>query len=42
MASFQKALVVQELGKPITLIERPKPKPKEGQVLVKVIAAGCT
>jgi NADPH:quinone reductase-like Zn-dependent oxidoreductase len=38
--STQNALVVSEIGKPLTKVTRPIPSPKEGQLLVKVTAAG--
>ncbi|KAI9776216.1 MAG: hypothetical protein M1839_000537 [Geoglossum umbratile] len=35
-----KALVVEAVGKPIALIERPVPVPEEGEVLIKVTVVG--
>ena len=40
--STQKALVISEIGKPLNEITRPIPTPKENQILVKIIAVGCT
>ncbi|KAL3467300.1 GroES-like protein [Aspergillus heterothallicus] len=37
---FQKALVVQAIGNPLRLVQRPIPVPEPGWVLVKVAAAG--
>jgi NADPH:quinone reductase len=36
----QKALILEKVGQPLVLAERPIPEPKEGQVLVKVAVAG--
>jgi hypothetical protein len=36
----QKALVVEEIGKPLRLVERQVPTPGPGWVLVQVAAAG--
>jgi NADPH2:quinone reductase len=33
---MQKALFVNEIGKPVSLGERTIPEPKEGEVLIKV------
>ena len=33
---MQKALFVEKVGQPVTLGTKPIPKPKEGQVLIKV------
>lgn len=35
------ALAVEEVGKPIALIQRPVPTPNEGEVLIKVTVVGC-
>lgn len=35
------ALMVEAIGKPIVLGERPIPSPGEGEVLVKVTVVGC-
>jgi hypothetical protein len=37
---LQKALVVEEIGKPLRLAQRPIPMPGPGWVLVQVAAAG--
>ena len=39
--STQRALVVQEVGKPIVVAERPIPEPKEGEIRIKVTVCGC-
>lgn len=36
----QKALIVEEVGKPVVLVERQIPSLKAGEVLVKIEAAG--
>lgn len=36
----QKALVLEKVGQPLVLVERPIPEPKENEVLVKVAIAG--
>jgi Zn-dependent alcohol dehydrogenase len=36
----QKALIVQEIGKPAVLTQKPIASPKENEVLVKVVVAG--
>jgi D-arabinose 1-dehydrogenase-like Zn-dependent alcohol dehydrogenase len=36
----QQALALTEVGKPLSLITRPIPKPTETQILVKVLVAG--
>ncbi|KAL4866263.1 hypothetical protein BDV12DRAFT_199328 [Aspergillus spectabilis] len=38
--TLQNALVVQEVGKPLRLVQRPIPTPQPGQVLVKIASAG--
>ena len=38
--TMQNAVVVKEIGKPVTLIEQPIPAPGENEVLVKVAVAG--
>ena len=40
MAKMMKAAVVRTFGKPLTIEEVPIPTPKQGEVLVKVIATG--
>jgi alcohol dehydrogenase, propanol-preferring len=40
MAKMMKAAVVRMFGKPLTIEEVPIPTPKQGEVLVKVIATG--
>ncbi|KAL2871397.1 zinc-binding alcohol dehydrogenase family protein [Aspergillus lucknowensis] len=40
MVTLQKALIVEEIGKPLKLTKRPIPRPEPGWVLVKVVAAG--
>lgn len=40
MPTIQNALVVAEIGKPVTKSTRPVPKPNENEVLVKTITAG--
>lgn len=37
---MQKAVVVEKVGHPVVLTERPVPTPKEGEILVKVTVAG--
>jgi Zn-dependent alcohol dehydrogenases len=37
----QKAIVLHAVGSRVVLEERPVPEPGEGQLLVKVIVAGC-
>jgi NADPH2:quinone reductase len=37
----QRALLVQEIGKPLVLVhDRPIPEPGRGQILIKVTVAG--
>jgi NADPH2:quinone reductase len=38
--SQQRALLLHEVGKPLTLGDRPIPQPGENQLLVKVLVAG--
>lgn len=35
-----KAAVVREFGKPLSIEELPVPQPKEGEILIKVVASG--
>lgn len=35
------ALVVEAIGKPVVLRQRPIPSPAEGEILVKVTVVGC-
>lgn len=37
----QKALLLEEVGKPLVLGTRPIPEAGENQLLVKVLVAGC-
>ena len=39
-AAEMNALVVSEVGKPVTLIKRPIPTPSEGEILIKVTVCG--
>src|SRR3954454_23604805 len=36
----QRAFVLEKIGQPVVIIERPIPEPKENEVLVKVAVAG--
>ncbi|KAI9645724.1 hypothetical protein NHQ30_005156 [Ciborinia camelliae] len=40
MASTQKSLIVQEIGKPVVEITRSIPTPKENEVVIKITSAG--
>lgn len=38
---MQKAIVVEQVGRPALLIERPIPEPGHNQLLVRVTATSC-
>lgn len=40
MPATMKAAVVRQFGKPLVIEERPIPEPKEGEVLVRIMASG--
>lgn len=36
-----KSVMVEEIGKPAVIRERPVPEPKEGEIQIKVSVVGC-